>query len=178
MKIKLSDIKISDAFANTTPKENKMNECREYWDKFSKQDRYIVISPKNNVLIDGYIQYLVLKENNVEEAEVKISTRSKKSWKRKKSNVNSTNYKNSKTMYVYGIHLNRFGLDGKEFVWRVPKSKSWTWFSNNVDAGDVILCHTKFGIKPVIVTMIEELDKSPVDFPVKKIASKEIDRGE
>lgn len=84
MKIKLSDIKISDAFANITPKENKMNECREYWDKFSKQDRYIVISPKNNVLIDGYIQYLVLKENNVEEAEVKISTRSKKSWRRKK----------------------------------------------------------------------------------------------
>lgn len=29
--IKLSDIKIKESFANSTPSEKKINECREFW---------------------------------------------------------------------------------------------------------------------------------------------------
>ena len=171
---KLSDIKISDAFANSIPSEEKLNECRNNWKQWNRQDRYIVVNP-DNVLIDGYIQYLVLKENNVEEAEIKISTRRKKRWYRKNvEDWNIPHYKNETTTYVYGVQPN--SNCNKEFMWRVPKSM--TWFSENVQVGDSILCQTKFGIAPVIVTRVEVLDKCPVDFRVKKVASKEIRRGE
>ena len=54
-RMKLSDIKINKAFANSIPKENKMEECRYNWRKYHKQDRYVVIN-RDNFLIDGYIQ--------------------------------------------------------------------------------------------------------------------------
>ena len=74
--------------------------------------------------------------------------------------------RNIPTTYIYGKHPNS-NCD-KEFMWRVPKSM--TWFSENVQVGDSLLCQTKFGIAPVIVTKIEVLDKCPVDFRVKKVA--------
>ena len=67
--MKLSDIKISDAFARTHVSERKLQKCRDYFEKFEKADRDIVLS-SNNILIDGYIMYLVYKENNIEEVEV------------------------------------------------------------------------------------------------------------
>ena len=62
-RMKLSDIKISEAFANSIPSNKKLNECRNNWNQWNRQDRYIVVN-RENELIDGYIQYLVLKENN------------------------------------------------------------------------------------------------------------------
>ena len=145
--MKLSDIKISEAFANSIPSEKKMNECRNNWTQWHR--------------------HLVLKENSVEEAEVKISTRRKKRWYRKNvEDWNVPHYRNEATTYVYGKHPNS-NCD-KEFMWRVPKSM--TWFSENVQVGDSILCQTKFGIAPVIVTKVEVLDRCPVNFRVKKVA--------
>jgi len=71
-KMKLSDIKIKESFAITTPKVEKMEECRNNCNTYHRQDRYIVVN-NDKELIDGYIQYLVLKENGVEEADIKIS---------------------------------------------------------------------------------------------------------
>lgn len=71
--IKLSDIKISDAFARTHVSERKLQKCRDYFNVFEKADRDIVLSSKD-ILIDGYIMYLVYKENNIEEVEVKIKS--------------------------------------------------------------------------------------------------------
>ncbi len=171
-KMKLSDIKIKESFAITTPKEEKMEECRNHWNTYQRQDRYIVVD-HNNVLIDGYIQYLVLKENCVEEADIKISNKHKKRWYRKNiKDWTAPHYRNEETTYVYGVHQNSNCT--KEFMWRVPKS--WTWFAENVQIGDSILCRTKFGISPVIVTKIEVLEKCPVDFVVKRVAGKEIKR--
>lgn len=171
-RIKLDDIKISDAFANSIPSDEKLNECRNNWTQYNRQDRYIVVNP-DNVLIDGYIMYIVLKENGIEEAEVKTSTRRKKRWYRKNvEDWNILNYRNETTKYVYGKHPNS-NCD-KEFMWRIPKSM--TWLSENVQVGDSILCQTKFGIAPVIVTKIEVLDKCPVDFRVKKVCNNEIRR--
>ena len=62
-KVNLEDIKIKETYAASIPGKDKMEESRNYWSKYHCQDRYIVIDA-NNILIDGYIQYLILKENN------------------------------------------------------------------------------------------------------------------
>ena len=49
--MKLSEIKISNAFASTTPREDKVKVCRNYWEENHEQDRDIVVN-KNNMLID------------------------------------------------------------------------------------------------------------------------------
>ena len=167
VKMKLSEIKISNAFALTTPKDDKLNACRNYWKENHEQDRDIVVN-KNNVLIDGYIQYLVLKENGVDEVEIKISTRRKKRWYRKNvKDWNIPHYRNQSTTYVYGVHSN--SKNQKEFVWRVPKTWSELGWEDGLNIGDEILVDTKFGIKPVVVTKIEISDKCPVNMPVKRV---------
>jgi len=171
-KMKLSDIKIKESFEITTPKVEKMEECRNNWNIYHKQDRYIVVN-NDNELIDGYIQYLILKENGVKEANIKVSNRRKKFWHRKSvKDWTVPHYRNEETTYIYGVHSN--SKCTKEFMWRVPKG--WTWFAENVQIGDSILCGTKFGVAPVIVTKIEVLDKCPVDFAVKRVVGKEIRR--
>ena len=83
--MKLSDIKISDAIARTQVYKRKLQKCRNYFDVFGKADRDIVLS-SNNILIDGYIMYLVYKENNIEEVEVKVKS----------------TYRDYPTTYIYG----------------------------------------------------------------------------
>lgn len=171
-RLKLDEIKITSAFAETTPSEKKLSECRYNWNNYHLQDRYLVVNT-DGFLIDGYIQYLVLKENNIEDAEVKISNRRKKRWKRK--NIKdwvTPRYKDNPTTYIFGTHPNSNCT--KEFCWRVPES--WTGFTDNIQIGDTVLCATKFGYSPVIVSRIEVLDKPPIDLPIKKVCKKEIRR--
>ena len=52
-KMKLSDIKILPSFAESTPNEDKMCECRYNWRCYGKQYRYIVVD-NEGYLIDGY----------------------------------------------------------------------------------------------------------------------------
>lgn len=168
--IKLSEIKIQECFAETTPSEEKMEECKEHWNLYHKQDRYVVVD-HDNTLIDGYVQYLVLKENNIEDVEVKISHCRKKRWHRK--NLNFTpRYRENPTTYIYGVHPN--SKDTKTYMWRVPES--WTSWAENIQIGDTIMCATKNGYAPVVVSKIEILDKCPIDIPVKKVCKKEIRR--
>ena len=155
-KIKLDYIIIPKVFLESKPSEMKIEKCRNKWKKYNKQPKLLIID-EDNVLIDGYIQYLVLKELGHEEGNYILKHESKKE---------KSSYRNISTTYVYGVHPNS-NCD-KEFVWRV--SKSMAWFSENVQVGDSILCQTKFGIAPVIVTKVEVLDKCPVDFRVKKVA--------
>lgn len=171
-KMKLSDIKISSCFAESTPTIEKMNECRKHWNEYHRQDRYIVVD-HNNVLIDGYIQYLTLMEHKEEYAEVKISHCKKKRWYRKNTKDWVTpRYKDNPTTYIFGVHPN--SKDERIYTWRVPES--WTGFADNVQIGDTVLCATKFGYSPVVVNRIEVLDKPPIDIPIKKVCRKEIRR--
>lgn len=170
--MKLTDIKISSVYATTTPREHKLVECRNNWEQHHRQDRYIVVN-HNGFLIDGYIMYLILKENGIDEAEVKISNKPKKRWRRKNTyDWNAPHYRNEKTTYVYGKHM--WSACKKNYVWRVPKS--WTWFAENLQEGDHIWCMTKHGVKPIEVTKVEMLDKCPIDLRVKKVANQEIIR--
>lgn len=171
-KMKLDDIKITSAFADSIPTEEKMNECRKHWNEFHRQDRYLVVD-HNNILLDGYCMYLVLKENGIEEAEIKIWHCKRKRWYRKNvEDWKSPKYRTEPTMYVFGKHLNSFG--NKEYMWRIPKS--WTWMQENIQVGDTVLCAAKRGVSPVVVTRIEVLDVCPVDMVVKKVVGKEIRR--
>ena len=157
--MKLSDIKISDAFARTHVSERKLQKCRNYFEKFGKPDREIVVA-SDEILTDGYIMYLIYKENNIEEIEVKVED-----W-------GASSYRNERTMYIYGRHINGNDVDHKTYMWRVPSN--WMRFRDNVQIGDVILCKTRYGIGIVSVTDKKIYDKCPVNFRVKKVASKTI----
>ena len=165
--IKLSEIKITNAFENTTPNPEKVQKYREYYAENQKQSKPILLD-YNNVLRDGYIQYLILKENGIEEATIIR----KKKHKRLKERKITPSYKNSNTTYIFGTHPNSNCT--KEFVWRVPAS--WETWAENVEIGDTILCQTKFGFSPVVVSRVEVLDKPPVDIRVKRVAKREIRR--
>lgn len=169
MKMRLSDIKISKSFAATTPKEEKMNICREFWNNNHNQIKNIVVN-KDNILVDGYVQYLVLKENNVENADVVKLDRKKvfinREHKRKREYVEPS-CKREVTTYIFGVHP-KYRI--KEYVWRVPIS--WKGWENDLLPGDRIWVHTEYGIKPIIITRIEWLDKCPVNMKVKKVYTK------
>lgn len=172
IKMKLSDIIISPSFSKSVPRKEKMETCRRNWEKYQKQDRYIVVN-KKGLLIDGYIQYLVLMEHKEEYAEVKISNCKRNSWHRKElSELKIPKYKNNPTTYVFGVHPN---CDcAKEYVWRVPEG--WTNFIENIQVEDIVFGKTKFGYSPVVITKIETLDKPPIDVPIKKIFNTKIKR--
>ena len=154
-RMRLKDIKISEAFANTIPSEDKMCECREFWRYEQKQDRPIVVNQKG-YLVDGYIMYLTLKEHKEEYAMVRRLKKPK--------------YRNHPTVYIYGKHPNSH--DTRTYLWRVPNS--WNGWVDNLKIGDMIYCRTKNGISPVTVQEVEILSKCPVKFPVRKVASKRI----
>ena len=166
-KIKLSEIKITNAFENTTPNTEKVQRCREYYKENQKQLKPILLD-YNNVLRDGYIQYLILKENGIEEATIMR----KKKYKKLKEYKPTPSYKNSNTTYIFGVHPNSNCT--KEFCWRVPAS--WSNWAENVEIGDTILCQTKFGFSPVVVSRVEVLDKPPIDIRIKRVAKREIRR--
>ena len=170
VKLKIDEIKISSAFAETVPSEKKMAECRYNWNVFNTQDRYIVLN-NDYYLIDGYIQYLVLKEKGSEYAEVRFGNKKRRKWHRKDISC-LPKYRNESTTYVYGVHPG--DKYNKERIWRVPKN--WVQFIENVQVGDNIWCKTKNGSAPVMVTKIETLDTCPVDFVVKKVFRKQIER--
>ena len=178
--MKLSDIKVKDAFINSQPRPEKMEECRYIWDLYQCQDRYIVVNP-DGYLVDGYVQYLVLKENGCDEAIVKKSWKKRKIWKRisKDKIRNGYNYRNKPTTYVYGQHFNRKkGYKSQEYMWRVPLYKSINGFEKDLCIGDVLLVETKTGIKAIEVTRIERLEKCPVDIPVRKVIRKANNKNE
>lgn len=166
-KIKLSEIKITSTFKNTTPNPEKVQKYREYFEENQKQSKPILLD-YNNVLRDGYIQYLILKENDIEEATIIR----KKKHKRLKDSKPTPAYKNNETTYIFGTHPNSNCVN--EFCWRVPES--WIGWVDNIEIGDTILCKTKFGFSPVVVSRIENLGECPVDFPVKRVAKREIRR--
>ncbi len=167
MKRKLSEIKITEEFLSTKPSNIKIQECRKFWAKNHKQDRYLVIN-EEGYLIDGYIQYLILKENKVDEAEIQISNVRENKWRRMKKDT----YRNQLTTYIYGKHPG--DEKKKTYIWRVPNSAGWDEFKDNVNVDDMIFCYSKKRIAPVVVTEVITTKNCPVIYPVNKVASREI----
>lgn len=178
MKMNLSEIKIPESFENNVPSLYKYEKCCRYYKETGNQDRYIVVD-ENNVLVDGYIMYLVLKNHGVECCDAKRITLRKykytgqrKRYGRLVPHEKVISYKEKPTVYIYGKHPN--GIIDKEYVWRLPKSKE-----NMYDvllSGDLIYCGTKNGIAPVIVTRIEKRDSWDTELKVKVVCSRIIVR--
>lgn len=164
--VKLSSIKIPKSYAVTTPSEKKVRTKRK---KYRKGKLRAITINTDGFLINGYINYLILKENNVEDVDVNIVDI--------KENDNSNvpeSYRNTRTTYIYGKHPNN--KSEKIYTWRIPNAESWRKFSEMILPDDLIFCKTKFGCSPVIVQAIQTVDKCPVEFPVKKVLSKKIIR--
>lgn len=79
--ITIDDIIINDCFF--PPRKSHMDKIRNYYSKYGYIDKPLIIN-KKKILLDGYIRYLVLKENNEKYATVEIIN-----WipKRKKAEV-------------------------------------------------------------------------------------------
>lgn len=177
--MRLSEIKIPEDFANSTPSITKYEKCKKYYKETGNQDRYIVVD-ENNVLVDGYIMYLVLKNHDVEYGNVKRLTLRKHTYtdkQRKKygrliSPKHVVTYKEKPTAYVYGKHPN--SKDDKEYVWRLPQT--WGYMSLMLQKGDVIYCGTRFGVAPVVVTKVELKSNFDTNLCIKKVCSQKIYR--
>jgi hypothetical protein len=160
--MKLSEIKITPAFEASNPQECKLNKCRENYNK-GIIDKKIVIN-RDNELVDGYILYLVLKENEVLSSKVKVINEGKRKHVIKKINNIKSNksYWNSPTTYIYGKHY--MDDDAKEYVWRMSKVNG----KKNIEVGDELIANTKYGNRVITVTKIDVLDSRPVDMRIRK----------
>lgn len=163
----MSDIIIKPLFRNSIPNLNKIEKCKKHYLRYKKQDGDIVLNDKNE-LIDGYIMYLVHKKyGKKENIEVKVYNQ-KRNHKRTETKVNIPCYRKQLTPYIFGIHLD--DVRKKEYVWRVPNS--WNGWERDLLPGDSILVKTKYGIKPIIITRIEWLEKRPINFKVREVCRK------
>ena len=179
MKMNLSEIKIPESFESSVPSLYKYEKCCRYYKETGNQDRYIVVDEKN-VLVDGYIMYLVLKSHDVEYCDAKrLTLRKHKYTNRQREKYGRIippekvlTYKEKSTVYIYGKHPN--GIIDKEYVWRLPKSKENMY--RVLLPGDLIYCGTKNGIASVIVTRIEKRDSWDTDLKVKVVCSRIIIR--
>lgn len=179
MKMNFSEIMIPESFESSTPNTLKYVKCEKYYNETGNQDRYIVVD-ENNVLVDGYIMYLVLKSHDVEYCDAKrLTLRKHKYTDRQREKYGRIippekviSYKNKPTVYIYGKHPN--GIIDKEYVWRLSKSKENMY--RVLLPGDLIYCGTKNEIAPVIVTRIEKRDSWDTDLKVKVVCSRIIIR--
>lgn len=172
-KISLSEIKVPSYMAQTPPNPKKIATCKDYWLKHHEQDRYIVLN-KDNEIVDGYVQYLVLKEIGLSSAYIANSQYVNAKNNRLSDSDKSKIYGHPEVerTYLYGIHPNT--TNNKEYVWRVPEG----WKDYDPKVGDLVYCKTKFGVSPVIVTKMKRTDKHPVECFIKRVATKRIIRRE
>lgn len=126
-------IRVPRVFSSSHPNEDKMNACRAYYRENHNIDRDIVVD-ENMQLKDGYIGYLVLKENNESVIGVKQT-------------------ESGKTTLVYGVHP---GVD-KEYCWKVVDD---TEDRLNLNVGSHAIVRTKFGDEEILITRIERVSKA------------------
>lgn len=123
----ISDIIIPDEFTKTTPKNSKVESIREYFNVYNTIDEPVTISP-NNVLMDGYIRYLIAKENNMQSIPCVISDKNFKS--------------KIPVKYIVGKFDN-----GSEYIWKIRNKL-------DVNVGDKVIVANKNGRAIVSVVKI------------------------
>lgn len=128
MKININDIKIPEYFS--PPNDEKYRE-KEHMYMVSGYLSPIIIN-HNNLLIDGYISYLILKRVGVDEVECIL-----------------TDDSNDICTYIRGTHLN----SKKEYTWVVPR-RLLKRFANKISPGDRVFCYSNKRVAPVIVKSI------------------------
>ena len=71
IEIHIDDIIIPDSFREKRPSINKINKKLEYYKLYNCFEKDIVVN-KDNILVDGYINYLIYKMMNVEMVRVSV----------------------------------------------------------------------------------------------------------
>jgi len=156
--MKLSNIRILPYFQRTPPSEIKMDMCRTYFKNHGVLDREIILDHRLT-LTDGYVGYLVLKENGIEDVDSYVRVEARAADSRP---VNPP-YWTQETTYVFGKHPNC----DKEYVWRIKKSnKSVDEF---LRVGGKAIVSTRNGNKVITITRIETMNHSPTNRIVKKV---------
>ena len=140
VKMKLSDIQVSSAMRNTTPRQEKMEAVRQYYQENGKLDSDIRLNEKN-YLVDGYIGFLVLEENGVEEVEV---------------------VRPGTPIYVFGRH----NTCPKEYCWRITGE---TKDIHNLKIGNKMVVRTSSGNSVAVITRFEALEQPPVQQRIKSV---------
>lgn len=127
MKIAIDDIKIPEYFS--PPNDEKYREKEHVY----IQNGYLrpIVLDYNNVLIDGYISYLILKHYGIKETDCIIP------------NDDET------AIYIKGSHPN----SNKEYIWMVPRRLIHK-FTNKISPGDRVFCYSNKRVAPVIVKSI------------------------
>lgn len=145
--IKFSDIRLSKRMLMSTPKIEKFTECMTYYNINGKLDRDIIISP-DGLLLDGYIGYLVLKENGFIDELIKV--------------IEKTSCKSNGITYVYGRHP---GVD-KEYVWKIVNT---TKFIHHLKIGNFAKVRTKHGDAFIIITRFNKSLNPPRKGTIKSV---------
>lgn len=145
--IKVSDIIITDDFKASVPSIHKVDKCRKFFDKYQKIDKKILLDSDNR-LLDGYIRYLILVENNVEYTTV---------------NVLNENYYGNETFYIFGRHP----CSIKEYVWRLSPEELTNM--DKYSTGKKVLVKTKRGTKVIEITRTILTSTPPAKSYVRKV---------
>ncbi len=150
LKVNLEDIVISENFKARNPSREKIDDCKSWWNKFKEQKKPIIVD-MDGVLIDGYAQYLALKEEKVRKAVVNT-------------------YGDKDKTYVFGKHFNsESGKWSKEYVWTLPPEWVCTGRGKNIKQDDRILVQTRNGVETAFVTRTLKLDVPPVDGEIRHV---------
>ena len=145
----LSDIVIPVGFQAHPPMKHKMEICRDFFKEYLDLDRRLVVSPEG-VLLDGYVGYLVLKENDVEAWSVYVHAAPEK-----------RTYRDKETTYIAGVH----GNQKREFWWRLCAK---TTDANLAAPGYRAIVNTKYGMNCVTITKVVTLPHPPIEGVIKK----------
>lgn len=143
--MRLTDIIIPAQFKAHPPGLAKLENCRAYYRANGKLDRRIVVEPCG-VLMDGYVGYIVLCENGIEETDVDVAP------------------PRHETTYVYGRHPN--DAYQREYVWRVSHR---TQNADMIHEGSRILVFTRNGPRVALVSRLEKKALPPLDQPIRKV---------
>ena len=123
----ISNIIIPNEFAKTTPKNSKVERIREYFNVYNTIDEPVTIS-SSNILMDGYIRYLIAKEHNMQSIPCIISDKNLNLKKPMK--------------YIVGSFDN-----GLEYIWKIRNKL-------DVNVGDKALVANKNGRAVVSVVKV------------------------
>lgn len=120
--IEIWKIVVPNSFAKTKPSEKKLNAVRKHVEKYAALDKPVVL--QGDLLIDGYVRYLVAKEYEMKRIPY-VQTSDLK-----------TIDENKPPKYIIG----RFETSMKEYVWKLPHKV-------NVEIGDRVLVDSRFNKK-------------------------------
>ena len=150
MEMNLSDIIIKNSFKLSVPSERKIKNIVKRYINGEEIGKEIIVD-ESDILVDGYIRYLILKYAGVENVDVTVV-----------SNKRNDMREDTPITYVYARHK----PDGKLYVWRITRK---TKHACRLEVGARIRVATKHGDKRVVVEKIEALDNPPLNIPIRKV---------